>query len=82
MEAVVHDAGKARLSHHGKVDPAKITKHEIDSLKRIIGELIIANDILKPWRKEEIERGQAYAAADEPQQDVKVRGRIKVRLVL
>ena len=41
------DADKACFSHYGKMDPAKTVKKEIDSLKRIIGGLTIANDILK-----------------------------------
>ena len=41
------DAGKARLAHHGNADPTKATKREIDNLKRIIGELTVANDVLK-----------------------------------
>ena len=61
----------------------KPLKKEIDNLKRIVGELTIANDVLKkPWRKAEIERGQADATADEPNQVAKVRRRIKMCLVL
>ena len=41
------DAGKAGLSHYGKSDPAKAIKKENGDLKRIIGELTIANDALK-----------------------------------
>lgn len=77
------DAGKARLAHHGNADPTEASKKEIDNLKRIIGELTIANDVLKkPWRKAEIERGQADATADEPNQVAKVRRCIKMCLVL
>ena len=41
------EAGKVGLSHSGSRDPARAMKKERDSLKRIIGELTIANDILK-----------------------------------
>ena len=77
------DAGKARLAHHGNADSTKASKREIDNLKRIIGELTIANDVLKkPWRKAEVERGQADATADEPCQVAKVHRRIKMCLAL
>ena len=46
------DAGKAGLAHHGNADPAKTTKREIDNLKRIIGELTVANDALKKTLEE------------------------------
>ena len=46
------DAGKARLTHHGKADPAKASKREIDNLKRIIGELTVANNVLKKTLEE------------------------------
>ena len=60
------DAGKDRLSHHGKANSANASKREIDNLKRIIEELTIANDALKKsWRKAEIKRGQT--ATDESQ---------------
>ena len=76
------DAGKARLAHHGNADPTEASKKKIDNLKRIIGELTIANNVLKkPWRKTEIERGQVDATADEPSQVAKVRRRIKMCLV-
>ena len=76
------DAGKARLAHHGNADPAKASKREIDNLKRIIGELTVANDVLKkPWRKAEVKSSQADATADEPCQVAKVCRRIKVCLV-
>ena len=41
------DAGKHSLSHHGKSDPIRTVKKENVDLKRIIGELTIANDALK-----------------------------------
>ena len=41
------DAGKAGLGHYGKSDPVKAIKKENGDLKRIIGELTIANDALK-----------------------------------
>lgn len=41
------DAGKAGLSRYGKSDPVKAIKRENGDLKRIIGELTIANDALK-----------------------------------
>lgn len=46
------DAGKDRLSHHGKANSAKASKQEIDNLKRIIGELTIVNDALKKTLEE------------------------------
>ena len=46
------DAGKARLTHHGNADSAKASKREIDNLKRIIGELTVANDVLKKTLEE------------------------------
>ena len=46
------DAGKARLSHHGKADPAKASKREIDNLKLNIGDLTVANDVLKKTLEE------------------------------
>ena len=46
------DAGKARLTHHGNADSTKASKKEIDNLKRIIGELTIANDVLKKTLEE------------------------------
>ena len=46
------DAGKARLAQHGNADPAKTSKREIDNLKRIIGELTVANDVLKKTLEE------------------------------
>ena len=46
------DGGKASLAHSGKADPAKSMKKENDTLKRIIGELTIANDILKKTLEE------------------------------
>ena len=46
------DAGKARLTHHGNANPTKSSKKEIDNLKRIIGELTIANDVLKKTLEE------------------------------
>ncbi len=59
------DAGKAGLARHGKADPAKAPKREIYDLERVIGELTVANDVLKkPWRKARIECGQADAMAD------------------
>ncbi len=45
-------AGKARLSHHGKSDPAKAVKKNIDDLNCIIGELTVANDVLKKTLEE------------------------------
>lgn len=39
--------GKAGLGRYAKSDPAKTTKKENYDLKRIIGELTIANDALK-----------------------------------
>lgn len=41
------DAGKAGLSHYGKSDPVKSTKKKNRDLRRIIGDLTIANDSLK-----------------------------------
>ena len=41
------DAGKARLARHGNADSTKASKRDIDDLERIIGELTIANDVLK-----------------------------------
>lgn len=41
------DAGKAGLSRYGKSDPARAIKKENGDLKRIIGEMTIANDVLK-----------------------------------
>ena len=41
------DGGKSNLSHRGKSDPLKAMKNENSDLKRIIGELMIANDVLK-----------------------------------
>ncbi len=41
------DAGKSGLTHHGKKDPIKAIKKENGDLKRIIGDLTIANDALK-----------------------------------
>ena len=46
------DAGKARLSHPGKSDPAKAAKKKIEDLNRIIGELTVANDVLKKTLEE------------------------------
>ena len=61
------DVDKTGLAHHGNVDPTKASKRETDSHKRIIGELTVANDVLKkPWRKAEIESGQVYATVDGP----------------
>ena len=40
-------AGKTSLAHAGKKDPAAILKKERDNFKMIIGELVIANDVLK-----------------------------------
>ena len=64
------EGGKARLASHGKADPAKAMKKENENLKRIIGDLTMANDVLKkPWRKTEIERCKAAdKPADEPAQ--------------
>lgn len=41
------DAGKAGLGRYGKSDPVRVIKKENDDLKRIIGDLTIANDALK-----------------------------------
>lgn len=41
------DAGKAGLGSYGRSDPVKAIKKENGDLKRIIGELTIANDALK-----------------------------------
>ena len=41
---------KAGLSQSGKKDPIKTMKKREEDYKRLIGELTIANDILKPSR--------------------------------
>ena len=61
------DAGKASLQHSSMGNPADAMKREQDNLKRIIGELTIANDILKkPWREAKIECCKADERKDEP----------------
>lgn len=65
-----------------KADPSKSVKKENETLKRITGDLNIANDALKkPWRKTEIERGQDYPWGDEPSQDAAICGSYKVHVV-
>ena len=41
------NAGKSSLGIHGKSNPAITVKKENENLKRIIGELTFANDVLK-----------------------------------
>ena len=41
------ESGKANLSQSGKKDPIKTMKKREEDYKRLIGELTIANDILK-----------------------------------
>ncbi len=41
------DAGKSGLSRYGRNDPVRTVKKENNDLKRIMGELTIANDALK-----------------------------------
>ncbi len=41
------NAGKFSLGTHGKSNPVKAVKKENENLKRIIGELTFANDVLK-----------------------------------
>ena len=41
------ESGKAGLSRSGKKDPIKTMKKREEDYKRLIGELTIANDILK-----------------------------------
>ena len=56
------ESGKAGLSQSGKKDPIKTMKKREEDYKRLIGELIIANDILKKLgRKAEIECHQRIA---------------------
>ena len=46
------DAGKAGMSQHGKSNQIKFMKKENGSLKRLVGEQVMALNILKkPWRK-------------------------------
>ena len=50
------ESGKAGLSQSGKKDPIKTMKKREEDYKRLIGELTIANDILKKLgKKAEIE---------------------------
>ena len=44
------ESDKAGLSQSGKKDPIKTVKKREEDYKRLIGELTIANDILKPSR--------------------------------
>ena len=56
------ESGKAGMSQSGKKDPIKIMKKREEDYKRLIGEMTIANDILKKLgRKAEIECRQTYA---------------------
>ena len=41
------ESGKAGLSQSGKKDPIKTTKKREEGYKRLIGEMTVANDILK-----------------------------------
>ena len=45
------ESGKAGLNQSGKKDPIKAMKKREDDYKRLIGELTIANDILKKLGK-------------------------------
>ena len=47
------ESGKAGLRHSGRNDPVKSIKRERDNYKRIIGELTIANDVLKKTLEED-----------------------------
>ena len=77
------DGGKSNLGHRGKSDPHKAMKKENGDLKRIIGELMIANDVLKkPWRQTDIEGGQNDARAAEPPQVLGLFGRLASTVVL
>ena len=50
------ESGKAGLSQSGKKDPIKTTKKREEDYKRLIGEMTIANEILKKLgRKAEID---------------------------
>ena len=44
------ESGKADPSQSGKKDPIKTMKKREEDYKRLIGELTVANDILKPSR--------------------------------
>ena len=74
------EGGKSGL--RGRGDPGKAAERERDRLKRIIGELTIANDILKkPWRKAEVEGRQSDPREDEPVQVSGTCGDIPVHVV-
>ena len=47
------DAGKACMSQHGKSNQIRFMKKENDSLKRLVGEQVMALDILKKTLEEE-----------------------------
>lgn len=47
------EGGRASLGRPGGRDPVKAMKKERDDLRRIIGELTIANDILKKTLEED-----------------------------
>ena len=46
------EGGKDRLSQHGKSDLGRGLKKENDDLKRLVGELTLANDVLKKTLEE------------------------------
>ena len=75
--------GKQALLNRG--DAAKSHAREVENLKRIIGEITVANDILKkPWREQSNEdagspRGQQ---GNEPEQGPAVLRDVQARLVL
>ena len=70
-------------SRYGKSDPIKAVKKENADLKRLIGDLTIANDALKkPWRQTEIECSQDDTYTVESAQVAGVYGRFKKAVVL
>lgn len=64
-EQLFIDAGKARLSQHGKTDPLKASKRETDNLKRTVEELMIVNDILKKVLEEDIGHGHTGTTTED-----------------
>ena len=46
------EGGKTSLARSGKPDPSKSMKKENENLKRIIGDLTMANDVLKKTLEE------------------------------
>ena len=77
------ESGKAGLTNQDKRDPVKAVKKENERLKRLIGDLTVANDILKkPWRKAEIECRETDEPADESAQGSRICKRLKARMVL